>query len=465
MHAADRWQAVIFVLGSWSSGCDCAPPDEHAGPPAEMDAAAPDAARDADADAAPPELDAEIPLDAEVGAVDAGPDASPDAGLPEPVVCEPIDDFIVAPEEGLIEEASAAAVGGGFVVVYGIRADNRDLLRMALLDPCAGVIDEALAVDETGRFINGARVAALPDGGFLVGWTRADGDQIDDGVVFRTFEADGHRRSAITTANTTETDQQVLYSAVSVTDGVALAWADYSPGAFQDRPNVVLRSFDADGEALTDEILLSPVAEGRQDLPLLASAPDGAMLAAYHEPVQSARLRRLSADGDWLDDEPIVLSLQRKLVTSLAAQEGRYAVALRSLAVEERGDVELALLDADSGEIEGFSIAAAADVIEDDARVTALPDGGWLFAWTDWSLVEDDNGRGVLAVHLSADGTPQGPRFLVPTETHGDQELQALATGPGGTLVVWVDGSQADGHHGDALRAGLLVHDLVEVAQ
>jgi len=468
IHACAFARGTLPALGALAlAACGGGPPLADAGPAAPADAAARDAGLDAaepGLDASGPDGDAGVAFDAAV-ASDAGPDASPDAGPPEPIVCDPVDDFVLVPEEGVIEEASATAVGAGFVVAYAIRVNDEDALRMALLDPCAAVVDPSLPVDESGRFITGAQVAALPDGGFLVGWTQVDGDATDDGVVFQTFEPDGQPRSAVTTANETETDQQVLAGATALPDGVALAWADYSPGAFEDRPNVVMRVFDEDAAPVTGEILLSPAAEGRQDLPRLAATADGALLAAYHEPTQSGRLRRRTADDTWLDAEPILVSVERKLVWSLGAQDGQYALALVSMAVEDRGDVELGLLDTDSGALEVISIAAAAGVVEEHARVAPLPGGGWLVAWTDRSLVEDDNGRGVLALRVGADGAPEGDRFLVPSETLSDQELAALAPGPGGVLVVWTDGSQADGHDGEALRAGLLVHDPVEVAQ
>lgn len=457
--------AIGGLLALAATGCG-------GGPSNHRDAAAPrDSGPDAGRDAAPDAgLDATVLLDAQLPEPDASvdasaPDAAPDAGPPEPVICELAEDFIVALEEGDVGEAAVAATDEGFVVVYGIRIDGTDVLRMALLDPCGSLLDESLAVDETGRFIIGARAAGLPDGGFVVGWTRIDGDSIDDGVVLQTFEADGQARSAITTANATEPSQQYLESAVAMPDGFALAWSDWSPRDFLDRPDVLLRVFDGDGVALTDEVRLSPSADEMQDLPRLGAAQDGALLAAYHENGLHGCLRRRSADGDWLDGEAIVLSEDRKEAACLAVHDGAYAVAIESRAVEEVGDVELGLVDADTGALEVVSISAAPGVAEADPRVAALPDGGWLVAWTDRSLVEDDSGRGVLAVRTLADGSPDGQRFVVPTHTSSDQMLESLAAGAGGVLVVWIDHSQDDDHHGAAVRARLLPHELVEVAQ
>lgn len=414
--------------------------------------ASPDAARDS-----APEAD----LDASV-AVDAAP---LDAGSPEPVLCEQGDDHGIVPEEGRLLEAHGAPVQGGFAVVYAIREGELDVLRLVLLDPCGGVVAEALPVDETGRAMGGARVTALPGAGFVVAWTRTDGDATDDGVVFRLFDEEGRAMGAVATANQTEPRQQLLRAAATMPDGFALAWVDHSAADFDARPDVVLRAFDEDGGALFDEVLLSPAADGAQDLPALAADAGGALVAVYHVPSLSPQVRRRSAEGAWIDADAIVLSDERKEVTDIAAQATSHAFAIVSRAVEERGDIEVVLMDAETGAFDVVSVAAAADVDEVDARIAALPDGAFLLAWTDESHVEDPSAEGVLGVRVLGDGTIEGDRFVIPTETAGDQILQSLATGPGGVLAVWIDYSHADGHDGSALRARLLVHDVVEVGQ
>lgn len=407
-------------------------------------------------------------FDAEVAPSDpdAASDAAPstDAGTPEPVVCEPLEDFLIAPEEGRLLAAHAAPVGDGFAVAYAIREGELNVVRAALLDPCGGVVAEALPVDETGRFIAGARVAGLGDG-FVVAWTRADGDPTDAGVVFRRFDADGRGRGAIITANVTEPRLQLLAAAAPLPDGFAVAWVDHSAADFDARPDVLMRSFDAEGEPRTDEVSLSPSLDAAQDLPGLAADGGGAIVAAYHVGSLSPQVRRMTADGDWLDEEPIVLSQERKEVTDVAMGPTHTAFAMVSRAVEDRGDVEVAVMDAATAELVIVSVAAAPGVDEVDARVAALPDGAFLLAWTDESHIEDEHAEGVLAVRVRPDGSLDGERFVIPTETAGDQILQSLAVGPGGVLAVWIDHSQADGHDGAALRARLLVHEVAEVAQ
>lgn len=415
---------------------------------------------------------AEAPRDAAVdaGLEEIGPDAAaPDAGSPDaatldPVDCEPGDEDTLVAEAGRLLGAHAAAVPGGFVVAYSVREDDLDVLRATLLDPCGGVVAQSLPIDETGRYVNGARAVGL-EAGFVVAWTRTDGDGTDDGVVFRRFDDEGRGRGEVTTANVTEPRLQLLHSAVRMSDGFAVTWVDHSGADFDDRPDVLFRSFDADGEPETDESSLSPTLEGVQDLPVLASDDAGAIVATYHIPALSPRVRRRTADGEWLDEEPIVLSDERKQVTDVAIGSTHHAFAVVSRAVEERGDVEVVLMDALTGELQNVAVAAAPGVDEVDARIVALPDGAFLLAWTDESHVEDESAEGVLAVRVLAAGTLDGERFVIPNESAGDQILQSLASGPTGTLAVWIDYSHADDQDGAALRGRVLFHEIVEVPE
>jgi hypothetical protein len=70
------------------------------------------------------------------------------------------------------------------------------------------------------------------------------------------------------------------------------------------------------------------------------------------------------------------------------------------------------------------------------ARVTALPDGGWVVTW--WSDNQDGSGSGIYQQRYGADGARVGVETRVHTTTAGDQQYPVVsALVDGGWVVTW----------------------------
>src|SRR4051794_11476122 len=91
------------------------------------------------------------------------------------------------------------------------------------------------------------------------------------------------------------------------------------------------------------------------------------------------------------------------------------------------------------------NIATASNQVE--PTVTALTDGRFVVAWSDFSQTDGDtSGWAVRAQVFNADGTPSGTEFLVNTATPSYQFEPTITALAGGRFVVaWRDFSKTGG--------------------
>jgi Ca2+-binding RTX toxin-like protein len=84
---------------------------------------------------------------------------------------------------------------------------------------------------------------------------------------------------------------------------------------------------------------------------------------------------------------------------------------------------------------------------QDDPTITALADGRFVVAWTDWSASGGDTSSfAVRAQVFNADGSKSGAEFLVNTTTAAGQSEPTITALPDGRFVVaWQDFSQSGG--------------------
>jgi hypothetical protein len=93
---------------------------------------------------------------------------------------------------------------------------------------------------------------------------------------------------------------------------------------------------------------------------------------------------------------------------------------------------------------------------QQEPTITALADGRFVVAWTDYSAsVTDTSGSAIRAQIYSANGTRIGAEFLVNTTVSGNQHQPSItALQNGGFVVGWTDSSAgAPDTSGSAFRA------------
>ena len=246
--------------------------------------------------------------------------------------------------------------------------------------------------------------------------------------------------------------------AATVDGGFSVAWTteEYN-GGYNTGRNVMTRAFDADGSAL-----------GAPDVTILQYNPSGGIATSSWE--QQPSLVRLADTGDLalayyndLDIGVTILSSDgQNVVTAFPANqvtaEGQHSPHLAALAdggmvVTWVGD------DAESGASQGvfarlfasdgtplgdeFGVNATLYATQNEPRVAALADGGFVVTWYDDYDEHTDGFVGRMMARLySADGVAQGTEFAVAPDLAaysygGNADQDVLALPDGGFLVVF----------------------------
>ena len=119
-----------------------------------------------------------------------------------------------------------------------------------------------------------------PDGGFVVAWTDFQSDLNGAGIVARRFDADGAPLDNGRLINTAIAGNQTDPSVSVAADGtIWIGWTDASGD--DDGPAVLARALNADGNALIEPQRLNTVTAGAQSALQLAADADGDLRAAW----------------------------------------------------------------------------------------------------------------------------------------------------------------------------------------
>jgi len=154
--------------------------------------------------------------------------------------------------------AVAALAGGGYVVAWvdwsGTGADtSSSAIRAQIFTSGGAAVGLELLVNSTTFGAQSeARIATLPDGGFVVSWT--DGSSGDDDIRAQRFDADGNAVDAEFLVNSDPGGNQAESAvAASPVDGdLVLAWTDYGPVGTPTPGDIERRAFDLHANPTVD---------------------------------------------------------------------------------------------------------------------------------------------------------------------------------------------------------------------
>lgn len=346
--------------------------------------------------------------------------------------------------------AVAPLAGGGFVVAWvdgsGSADDSSGTAVRAQLYDARGARTgaEFLVNTTTAGSQNSPAVAGLAGGGFVVTWI------VNAAVYGQRFAADGAKLGAEFFIGGNPPpfimSEGPYASAPNVTalpgGGFAVTWSYITLGA----GGIAGQAFDATGAKVGAGFGLSTGVNGDVQV-----SPD----------VTMAKLVAL-------DDKTNVLLTNRASghpnVTPLAGGGFVAVWTAAGKAGSAAGDTDIRGQRFDAaGNLVGsdFLVNGTTAGAQSRPTVAALPDGGFIVAWTDDSKTDDSktgadaSGSAVRAQAFSALGTRIGPEVLVNTTTANAQASPSLAVLPDGTVVVaWADGSQSGADaSGTAVRA------------
>ena len=204
-------------------------------------------------------------------------------------------------------------------------------------------------------------------------------------------------------------DQQVTTLA---NGGYVVTWLDFSQGiggATGDTDNTAVKAqvFTADGTAVGGEILVNTAIAGGQSAPQITALPNGGFVVAWYDESQGSG----GATGD-----------------------------------TDNGAIKAQVFNADGTTVGNEILVNTATAnAQDNPKITALSDGGFVVTWTDYSggadgATGDTDGSAIKAQVFAADGTAVGGEILVNTVTLNDQDgQQVTALSNGGFVVTWED--------------------------
>jgi methionine-rich copper-binding protein CopC len=282
-------------------------------------------------------------------------------------------------------------------------------------------------------------VAMTGTGGALVVWHAPD--VFGSGVWARYYDAAGVPAGPEVAVNVTTFDEQSFPVVAGTADGFLVAWQSY--GQDGDVEGIYARRYDANGIAVSGEMLVNVVTIGAQARASVAALKAGWVVA--WESGKEIFTRRLDAGGTPLGGE-----VRANAITTGTQQSP-------SVAGEPNGGFVVAWSD-DSGRAQedaSFGIFAArfsagglrrttgdyhinsfvtGDQVQPSVTVDAA--GLWTVTWR--SMGEDGDQGGIYGQVYTPNAVPVGGAFGVSTPANGDQSRPAVTALPDGRLfAVW----------------------------
>lgn len=149
----------------------------------------------------------------------------------------------------------------------------------------------------------GSTIAALADGGFVVGWTAYDQDPAGDaGVYAQRFDAGGNTAGGEFRVNTTTASTQTYLTIAALADGgYVMGWM--SDGQDGSNGGIYAQRYDAVGNTVGGEFRVNTTTLDNQIEPTIASMADGGFMVSWSSNVQDGSqfgiyAQRYDAHGD-----------------------------------------------------------------------------------------------------------------------------------------------------------------------
>jgi len=293
-------------------------------------------------------------------------------------------------------------------------------------------------------------------GNFVVVWSSIFQDGSGSGVFGQRFDAAGVRVGGEFLVNNTTPGQQLVPTvAVARRGDFVVAWEDQ-----QGDVDIKARRYDRSGVALGAEFRVNAYATGAQRFPSAAFDAAGNFVvvwdSAHDGDAGGAFGRRFGASGNPIGAEFTVNSY----TTGFQGDAHVVGTAGGGFVVVFAGAGGSDYLHARRFDAGGSPIGAEFPVTVSgfgfDPAVVALPQGGFVVAWT--SYLQDGSDFGVFGRIFDAQGVPVTAEIPVNSFTTDAQAFPAVAVdGQGNFVVIWEstlqDGS-LEGVYGQRFTAG-----------
>ncbi|MDO6966579.1 Ig-like domain-containing protein [Rhizobium alvei] len=188
--------------------------------------------------------------------------------------------------------ASIALPDGSFVVSYGANDGDGYEIFFQIVDATGNDVGTPVQVNvyETGRQSDPA-VTALANGGFVIVWG-GEYDTDAEGIHQRVYDSSGNPLTGEILVAETTVDAESLSVIALTGGGFVTIWTDYvkNAGESASYKDVLMTVYDADGNAVSDQVTVNSWLTGTQDDYNVTTLPDGGFVVTW--------VSNSSADGE-----------------------------------------------------------------------------------------------------------------------------------------------------------------------
>ncbi|MEM9427952.1 MAG: hypothetical protein AAGA32_00440 [Pseudomonadota bacterium] len=264
-----------------------------------------------------------------------------------------------------------------------------------------------------------------------------------------TSSFDGGSQEVI--VNTTTALDQQDPSVTSLADGgFVIVWE--SDGQDGDGLGIYAQRYAADGSPVGGEVLVNTTTAEGQGNPSVASLTDGGFVVTWESELQDGDgngvyLQRFDSAGD-----PVGVETQVNTTTTYdqndarvtGLDDGGFVVAWEATGLDGSGTaIALQRYDAAGSPVGGESqVNTSVTGAQEDLKVTALDDGGFVVVWESPNGSTDD----IFMQRFAADGTALGGEVLLNSRTKHTQSDPDIVQLDNGRLIVTWEGWGHDGH-------------------
>ena len=314
--------------------------------------------------------------------------------------------------------------------------------------------------------------AGLTDGGFVVIWRSGGQDGDNWGVYGQRYDSAGSPTGSEFQVNTTTTNEQKDPSVAALDDGgFVVTWESKDQDG--DNWGIYGQRYDSAGSAVGSEFRINTTTASEQRDPSVAVLDDGGFVVTWESKDQDGDLWGIY--GQRYDSSGTATGSEFQVNTTTANEQKDPWIA----ALDDGGFVvtwQSKDQDADNWGIFGQRYDSAGDPVEfefqvnqetskeqQDAKVSALADGGFFVTWQ--SKDQDGDNWGVYGRRFNADGDPLGGEIQINTTSASEQKSVSTATlADGGLAVAWQSRDQDGdnwgvfGHRYDSETASVTVN-------
>ena len=365
----------------------------------------------------------------------------------------------------------ATFADGGFVVVWATLDTAADgsggAIKAQRFDSAGNKLGGEFLVNSS--FASGQTwpaVTSFADGSFAVAWTTDDPLQDGNGraIKARLFSASGAAAGPEFLVNTTTAGNQIAPSMATLADGnFLISWGDGFTGEVQ------ARLFTATGTALGADFRLNSNMEGSQNSTAVSALAGGGFVAIWRSTNtaddgsgESVKAQVFDSTGARVGGEFLVntnkFGHQNDPAVAALAGGGFVVTWVTSQGEDGSGSaVKMQLFSASGAKVGNeLLVNSAGFSSQEQPVVTALPDGGFMIAWTTTDSAQDGSGYALKAQLFNSAGARIGTEFLVNTQANGNQSVADIATlSDGRVIVTWTD-TYADGPANWGIKAQIL---------